>query len=184
MLVRRDRIPAEQPRRNTMKPSRKTLTAIALSFALSLSGAAAWSATATTVFTVSANIVGACTQISASPISFGNVTTPIPVVPPLAATVSITCNTGTNFSISLDSPSRSIGGSYYAMTNTTGGALKYTITIPTGGTLWGTGPGTGQVAGTGTGASQSFTGQAYILDGQTSIPAGAYADQITATITF
>jgi spore coat protein U-like protein len=52
-------------------------------------------------------------------------------------------------------------------------------------TVWGNGTsGTATIGGTGTGTSQSVTVYGRVGSGQTSVPAGAYADTVAVTVTY
>jgi spore coat protein U-like protein len=64
--------------------------------------------------------------------------------------------------------------------------LNYNIYTTTGRTtVWGDGTaGTATLAGTGTGAAQAVTVYGRVNSGQTSVPAGSYADTVAVTVTY
>jgi spore coat protein U-like protein len=159
---------------------------------LTLTAACGWaySGNSSTTMTVSATMASACSSVSATAISFGTLTSPIPANQDATGTISITCTSGTSYVVFMDSPSRSNGTGHYVLGNGSGGALIYDIFTPGGvaaGLYWGPGaPGSqgGGFIGVGTGALQSLTATGRITAGQSSIPAGNYSDTINVSVVF
>jgi spore coat protein U-like protein len=164
---------------NAVKSSR---TAVVLGiFALSLAPGPAGAATATTTFAVSATVVGTC-LVAATPLGFGNYTG---LVDPASSTVTVTCTNTTPYNVGLNAglatgataTSRSMTGPALAL-------LGYGLFSDAGHTTnWGLTIGTDTVTGTGNGAAQPITVFGQIPASEFVAP-GAYADTITATVTF
>ncbi|UNK56751.1 spore coat U domain-containing protein [Pseudoxanthomonas daejeonensis] len=103
-------------------------------------------------------------------------------------TLVVTCTSGTPYTIALNA------GSYGGATVTTrrmhngtgvGVSVPYTLYRNTGRTQnWGNTAGTDTVAGTGNGNAQNVSVYGRVLSADTNVPAGTYADTITATINY
>jgi spore coat protein U-like protein len=138
---------------------------------------------------VSTTVVAACKNLSTTAISFPSVSSPVPANFDATGSVIVTCSAGTPFSIALDSPNlNSQNGNFVMVTGNLGIGLAYNVYAPgqIGTQLWGNGiaNGTAVVNGIGTGVPLSFIATGRIISGQTGMQAGAYADQITVTISF
>ena len=137
--------------------------------------------TATTTFAVSATVAATC-LISATPLGFGNYTG---VVDPASSTVTITCTNTTPYNVGL-SAGLATGATVTTrkMTGPAAALLGYELFSNAGHTInWGLTIGTDTVAGTGNGAAQPITVFGEIPAAEFVAP-GAYADTITATVTF
>ena len=144
----------------------------------------AWASTATTTFNVTGTVVGVCT-VSAAAIPFGT-TIPATITSDIdvSANITVTCASGTNYSIALNAGSG--GGSLFAARKMSSGTNQLTYSIYTNAghtTVWGDGTsGSGTVGGTGTGAAQSIIMYGRITP-QTA-PTGTYSDMISVTLTY
>jgi spore coat protein U-like protein len=138
-------------------------------------------ATATTTFGVSATVAATC-LISASPLGFGSYTG---VVDPASSTVTVTCTNTTPYNVGL-SAGLATGATVTtrSMTGPASALLGYGLFSDAGHTTnWGVTIGTDTVAGTANGAAQPITVFGQIPAAEFVAP-GAYADTITATVTF
>jgi spore coat protein U-like protein len=138
-------------------------------------------ATATNTFAVTATVVATC-QVSATALGFGNYTG---VVHPASSTVSVTCTDTTPYNVGL-SAGLATGATVTArsMTGPASALLGYGLFQDAGHTLnWGQTAGTDTVAGIGNGAAQPITVYGQIPASEFVAP-GAYADTITATVTY
>ena len=168
-----------------MKPSRvlqSVLPTVVLGIiALSMVPMPAEAATATTTFAVTATVVATC-LVSATPLGFGNYTG---VVDPASSTVTVTCTNTTPYNVGL-SAGLATGATVTTrkMTGPAAALLGYELFSNAGHTTnWGLTIGTDTVAGTGNGAAQPITIFGQIPAAEFVAP-GAYADTITATVTF
>jgi spore coat protein U-like protein len=150
-------------------------------FALSLAPMPADAATATTTFAVTATVVATC-LVSATPLGFGNYTG---VVDPATSTVTITCTNTTPYNVGL-SAGLATGATVTtrSMIGPASALLGYGLFTNAGhSSNWGLTIGTDTVTGTGNGAAQPITVFGQIPAAEFVAP-GAYADTITATVTF
>jgi spore coat protein U-like protein len=161
---------------------RKTLLVVLGAAAMAgspLSQAAA--ATATTTFSVTAEVVTAC-AITATNMSFGNYSG---VQLDATATLNATCSTTTPYNIGLNAGAGT--GATITTRKMTGPAveeLNYTLSQDSAHTInWGNTIGTDTVPGVGNGAVQPHTVFGRIPASQF-IQSGAYSDTIAVTLTF
>ncbi len=154
---------------------------------LLLSGAslAAFAQTATTTFTVSATIVGAC-AVTATNLAFGNYNPASATALDGTSAVAVSCTSGTTFTTALNIGTG--GGSFATRTMISGvDTLDYNLfTSAARTTIWGDGTaGTSTVPGTGTGllTPVNLTVHGRIPAGQDR-PTGVYTSLITVTVTF
>lgn len=153
------------------------LGAAAIAGGLPLSRAAA--ATATTTFSVTANVVTTC-GITATNLNFGNYSG---VQLDGTATLNATCSTGTPYTIGLNQ-GNGAGATVTTrkMTGPAASLLNYTLSRDAAHTInWGNV--TDRASGAGNGAAQPFTVFGRIPASQF-VQAGAYSDTITVTLTF
>ena len=145
----------------------------------------ALAATASSTMSVTATVTANCT-VSTSALAFGNVNTISGANVDGTGGLSITCTNGTAWSAAAGVGAGS--GASYANRRMTSGAnlLNYNIyTSAARTTVWGNGTsGTSAIAGTGSGTLQSVTVYGRVGSGQTSVPAGAYADTVAVTVTY
>jgi len=145
----------------------------------------AMAATASSTMSVTATVTANCT-VSTSALAFGNVDTISGSNFDSTGGLSIRCTNGTPWSAAAGVGSGS--GASYANRRMTSGAnlLNYNIYTAAARTIvWGNGTaGTSPIAGTGTGAVQAVTVYGRVGSGQTSVPAGAYADTVAVTVTY
>jgi len=140
-------------------------------------------ATTTSTFTVQMTVTSSCVINSASTLNFGSqgvLTTAVNNT----STLQVQCTNTTPYNIGLDAGQGT--GATVAVRKMTSGAntINYSLYSDSGhATVWGNTVGTNTVAGTGNGASQSYTvyGQ---VPAQTTPAAATYTDTITVTVTY
>lgn len=146
---------------------------------------AALAATATSTLNVTATVTANCT-VSTSALAFGNVNTIGGSNVDGTGGLTITCTNGTAWSAAAGVGSGS-GASFTSRRMTSGAnTLNYNLFTTTARTtVWGDGTAsTGTLSGTGTGAAQSVVVYGRVGSGQTSVPAGSYADTVAVTVTY
>lgn len=149
--------------------------------ALGLAPTSAIAATATTTFAVTATVQATC-LVSATPMAFGTYTG---AIASSSSTVSVTCTNTTPYNVGL-SAGLATGATVTtrSMTGPGSALLGYSLFSDSARTVnWGQTVGTDTVAGTGNGSAQALTVYAQVAAGQYVAP-GAYADTITATVTY
>lgn len=158
--------------------------------ALALAAPAAHAATAASNFTVSANVIAAC-SISTVNMSFGNyepTTTHASTSLTVNGAVTITCARGTATWIDLSPGSNSANATGTTRAMAGGGSyLSYELYQDNSlTTLWGTGnPGNAFVPAVAPNRNpRTFTIYGRIPAGQDTVPVGSYSDSITATVNF
>jgi len=164
---------------HSMKFALSAATLSVLSLGLASMPAAA--ATTTTTFGVSATVQATC-LVSATPLAFGTYTG---ISANSTSTVSVTCTNTTPYNVSL-SAGLATGATVTTrkMTGPASALLTYAMFTDAARTLnWGGTIGTDTVPGTGNGAAQAITVYGQVPAGQYVAP-GAYADTITATVTY
>ena len=146
-------------------------------------------ADAITSFEVSAKFAGVC-GVSATPLDFGQA---INIAIPAAGvagqnTITVTCATGTGYTVKLGS---GLGGASCATRKMTAGTstLNYSLYKEIGhSTVWGDGGGgagcSETVTGTGSGAAQPLTVYGLIAGIQTAATDAFYMDTISVTLSF
>jgi spore coat protein U domain-containing protein, fimbrial subunit CupE1/2/3/6 len=160
----------------------------ALAAAAILLGAAPTAAragTASSSMSVTATVTANCT-VSTSALAFGNVDTIAGSNVDSTGGLTVTCTNGTAWAAAAGVGSGS--GASFANRKMTAGAnlLNYNIyTTAARTTVWGDGTSsTATIGGTGTGAAQNVTVYGRVASGQSSVPAGAYADTVAVTVTY
>ncbi len=139
--------------------------------------------TDTDQFTVSATVLASC-EVTANDLDFGDYNPVAASHLDAATTLSVTCTNGTPYEVGLN-----LGGGGGASTATRymangGENLGYTLYQDSGRTtLWGASAGDDTLAGVGTGAAATIDvfGRVPMLQ---AVPAGAYQDTITVTVTW
>ena len=161
----------------------RTLGALSLVAAAIVAGPAV-AATDTDTIDVSATVTSNCVVV-ANPIEFGDVDVTSGSNVDGSGTISVTCTSGTAWAASADA---GVGtGASLAVRKMANGAnlLNYSLyTNSAGGTLWGDGTTGGLISDTGSGSAQSKTFYGRVSSGQSSLPAGAYDDTVTVTVTY
>jgi spore coat protein U-like protein len=149
--------------------------------ALGIASTSAAAATTTSSFAVTATVQATC-LVSATPMAFGTYTG---TQATSSSTVSVTCTNTTPYNVGLNAggatgatvSSRSMSGPGSAL-------LVYSLFSDSARTAnWGQTIGTDTVTGTGNGSAQALTVYGQVAAGQYVAP-GAYADTITATVTY
>jgi spore coat protein U-like protein len=149
--------------------------------ALSLAPMPADASTVTTTFGVTATVVSTC-LVAATPLVFGNYTG---AVDPASSTVTVTCTNTTPYNVGLNA-GLATGATVTtrSMTGPAAALLGYGLFSDAGHTTnWGLTIGTDTVTGTGNGLPQPISVFGQIPASELVAP-GAYADTITATVTF
>lgn len=147
---------------------------------------AAMAATATSSMGVNATVTSNCV-LTASAVSFGNVDVTSGSNVDGTGGISVTCTSGTAWTASADAGAGT--GATLASRKMANGAnlLDYVLYTDTSRTsIWGDGVGgtTATIGDTGSGSAQAKTIYARVPSGQTSLPAGSYADTVTVTVTY
>jgi spore coat protein U-like protein len=141
--------------------------------------------TANSTLNVSATVTANCT-VSTSALAFGNVNTLSGSNVDGAGGISVTCTNGTDWSASAGVGSGA--GADFTARQMTAGAdlLSYNLyTDASRSTVWGDGTGaTSTIDDTGTGSVQNVSIYGRVGSGQTSAPAGSYADTVAVTVTY
>ena len=140
-------------------------------------------ATVTSTFTVQMTVTSSCVINSASTLNFGSQGVLTGNVDN-TSTLQVQCTNTTPYNIGLDAGTGS-GATVAARKMTSGGAtVTYSLYSDSGRTtVWGNTVGTNTVAGTGNGASQSYTVYGRV-PAQTTPAAGTYTDTVTVTVTY
>jgi spore coat protein U domain-containing protein, fimbrial subunit CupE1/2/3/6 len=151
---------------------------------LALGASNAWAETASSTFTVSANVLAVC-SVSATNLDFGDYNASHPSSRDSTSTLSMTCTNGQDYVVALDGGTGP--GATVADRKMTNGVhtLGYQLyTNAANSTVWGDGTlSTGTVTGTGDGQQQSLTVHGKIPSGQHA-SSGSYSDTITVTLTY
>jgi spore coat protein U-like protein len=162
-----------------------TTSAFALIAATILVAAPASAAVETTTIPVSATVTENCV-VAATPVAFGAVNTLSGANVDAAGSVEVTCTNETGWSASAGLGDGS--GASFGVRKMTAGAnlLEYSLyTDSSRSAVWGDGSGaTATVDNVGTGVVQTFPVYGRVGAGQTSVPAGSYADTVLVTITY
>lgn len=144
---------------------------------------ASHAATATSTFTVQMTVTSSCVINSTSTLDFGT-TGMLTANVDSTSTLAVQCTNTTPYSIGLDA---GLGtGATVAVRKLTNGTKLINYSLYTSSartTVWGNTVGTDTVAGTGNGASQSYTVYGRVPAQTTPAPA-AYTDTITVTVTY
>ena len=148
-----------------------------------LSREPAFATTTTSTFPVQITIQSSCTILSASTLNFGTQGVLTAAVNQ-TSTIAVQCTNTTPYNIGLNAGTAT-GATVTTRKMTNGAAtVSYALYSNAGMTTnWGNTVGTDTVAGTGNGASQSYTvfGQ---VPAQTTPAANTYTDTITVTVTY
>ncbi len=166
---------------------KKTLIAAALATAAVV--APAHAATDATTFQVRIVITEACDiqTVAATNVDFLSRARSTGAPVDAQGTLVVNCSAGTTYSIGLNSGGNSTAAAASAtnrrMISGTGNFVPYGLYRDAGRTLfWGDVIGTNTLAGTGSASNQSIP--VYGRAPSTNVPAGTYADTVTATITY
>lgn len=162
------------------------LAAVAAVVAASAVASPAFAATTTSSLSASATVTANCTA-STTAVAFGSVNVISGSNVDGTGGLSVTCTSGTAWAASANAGSGT--GASLATRKMANGTnmlnyVLYTDSART--TVWGDGVGgtTATISGTGSGAAQASTIYARVPSGQTSLPAGSYADTVTVTVTY
>lgn len=152
---------------------------------------AAFAAETSNTFQVRIQILESCDITTTKPtdIDFGNVTrTNAAVNLSATGTITVNCSAGTPYQIGLNGGSNSTGaaatpaaGERRMRQGATTNYVAYDLFQGTGSTFWGNVSGN-RVAAVGNAAAQTHTVTARVTS--VNVPAGAYVDTVTATVTY
>lgn len=162
----------------------KSLVRLALAAAVLALAAPAMAQTATATFQVTATVANSC-RIAASPIAFGAYDPLGGAAADANGAVTVTCTLNSLWWVGLDLGQSAGAGSAGARAMSAGGSfLGYDLYRDAARTqAWGNTQAAG-AGGTGSGAAQPVTVFGRIPASQTGVPAGSYADTVTATVNF
>lgn len=138
----------------------------------------AFSASSTSSFDVSIQVLATC-SISASNMSFSSITTGTTSNTDASSSLTVNCSNGTPYTIALDN-----GTNYSAGRRLAGGSsyINYYLYSDTGRTTqWN---GTTTKSGTGNGSDQSLSVYGRIPSGQSVTNTGNYGDTVIATVSY
>jgi spore coat protein U-like protein len=144
---------------------------------------AAGAATATTTFTVTANVTKVCT-VAALPLSFGSYDPTSATPLDATTTVTLNCTVGTAYNVGLNAGTGT--GATVAARKMTSGAdtLTYSLYRDAGRTtIWGNTVGTDTTSGTFAIGQAALTVFGRVPAGQ-NVTAATYTDTITVTVTY
>ena len=156
----------------------------ALALGSTLISKPAFAGTATANMSVSATVPATCT-ITTTDMNFGSYNSTQASSTLAQATITATCSSGTNATVSLNSGANSGGGLQRKLKTSGNQVLDYNIfTDGDYGTVWGDGTGaTVSIGLDSNGTPETLTAYGAIPPNQ-SVPVGNYADVVTATITY
>lgn len=163
------------------------LLAGSLLLAAAVAAPPAIAATATGTLNTSATVTSNCT-VSTTAVAFGDVDVTSGSNVDGTGGISVTCTSGTAWTATADAGSGT--GATLATRNMTKGTdlLNYILyTDSARSSVWGDGVtvgADGKFTGTATGSAQASTIYGRVPAGQTSLPAGAYSDTVTVTVTY
>jgi spore coat protein U-like protein len=143
---------------------------------------AAWPATTTTTMAVTTAVISSCVVV-ATPMAFGNYDPTSATATTSTSVISVTCTSGAPYNVGLDKGAN--GSSVTARLLKVGAStLPYALYSDSGRTTnWGSTIGTDTVTGTGSAILQPITVYGGIPAGA-AVPAGAYTDTVTVTVTY
>ncbi len=137
-----------------------------------------WAASGTSSFDVSIQVLATC-SISASNMTFSNITTGTTSNTDATSSLTVNCSNGTPYTIALGNGNNYSGGR--RMTNGTTNINYYLYSDSGRSTQWNS---ASTQTGTGSGSDQSFNIYGRIPPGQSAPFTGAYSDTIIATVTY
>ena len=160
---------------------RKSLTVLSVATGVALMPTLASAATATTTFLVTTTVLNTCI-VAAAPLAFGNYDPTSGTDTDATNAISVTCTSTAPYNIGLDKGTN--GTSVTARLMKLSSTLTYSLYSNAGRTTnWGNTVGTDTVTGTGTGILQTYTVYGRSPHGA-AVPAGAYTDTVTVTVTY
>jgi len=154
--------------------------------AVAVSAQPALAAVTSSTMAVDATVTANCT-VSTTALAFGNVNVTSGSNVDNTGGISVLCTNGTAWAASANA---GLGtGASLATRKMANGTnlLNYALyTESTRTSVWGDGVGgtTATISGTGNGSAQASTIYGRVASGQTSLPAGSYADTVTVTVTY
>lgn len=129
-------------------------------------------------FAVSARVPGSCTFSAASALGFGSHPGPVTAAYQGQTTLDMLCRNGTAWVLSLDNGQHFDGSNRRMRMGTSTDYVRYGLYRNSGRTI-----GWANLAGTGTGSSQTTVVYGQVAAGQ-SVPAGDYQDVVRVTVTY
>lgn len=135
---------------------------------------------------VDATVTENC-DVTASPIAFGNVDSRSTDPTTQASTISVTCTSGTGYSVAADAGLGTGATITDRKMKSGSNLLNYALYTDAGRTvIWGDGTvttGGTKLTGTGNGSAQTINYYGRVPGGQTTVPKGTYTDTVTVTVT-
>lgn len=130
---------------------------------------------------VSAEVTGTC-NVTTSPVDFGNVDVTSGFNDDATGGISVICTTGTAWAAAADAGNGS--GATVTARKMTSGSDLLNYALYTDVTRLVNFGGANTLSGIGTGVAQARTVYGRVPSGQTSVPAGSYADSVTISLTY
>lgn len=162
-----------------------TYSTMLLAIGTGMVAAPALAGTASSSLSVNASVTANCT-VSTTAVDFGSIDTLNSTATDSTGSLSVTCTNGTPWSASAAAGSGT--GATAASRKMSSGlnTLEYSLyTNPERSSVWGDGTlSTAAITGSGTGLVQTSTIYARVPGGQTSAPAGTYADTVAITVSY
>jgi spore coat protein U-like protein len=152
---------------------------------VALAASPAFAATATNTMPVSVNVINSCT-VSASPMSFGSLSSVGGANVDTSADMSVNCTINAAYDVAVSLGANAATGTQRYLVSTTDATKQipynlYSDALRT--KTWGpSSPDT--VTGTGSGVAQTLTAYGRIPSSASAVPAGTYKDTVTITVTF
>lgn len=132
---------------------------------------------------VSAEVTAACTSVTATDVDFGSASA-ADVMDDSTSTITVTCDTGTAYTLELDYGQTPVAGPIRQVTGAGGEFMDYYIFQDAGFTIpWGTVAEGEAFSGTGTGAADPLTAYFRLQRNSGNSP-GIYTDLVGVTLTF
>lgn len=160
-------------------------SAIACAAGIAMASSAAQAETRGSSLSVSAKVTANCT-VSTNAVAFGSVDTLSGSNVDASGGISVTCTNGTGWAATADAGGGT--GATFASRKMASGSnlLSYSLYTDASRTsVWGDGTSsTAKIANTGTGSAQTVPVYGRVFTGQTSAPAGDYADVVNVTVTY
>lgn len=154
--------------------------------AAAIAAVPASAATTTSSLSVNATVTANCSATTTA-VAFGNVNVLSGSNVDATGGLSVTCTSGTAWSASADAGAGTNASLATRKMANGSNLLNYVLYTDSGRTtVWGDAAttATAKFSGTGDGSAQANTIYARVPSGQTSVPAGSYADTVTVTVTY
>ena len=164
---------------------KEAVVGVSLLASATAGSSAAFAQTTNGTLNVSATVTANCT-VSTTPLAFGNVNTLSGSNVDGTGGISVTCTNGTSWEASAGIGSGT-GASFNSRVMADGSdLLTYNLyTNAARNAIWGDGTGSSStISSTGSGVAQNVTIYGRVGSGQTTAPAGSYADTVAVTVSY